>query len=216
MSYDEPEFDTATAAFVSRGYLVLQVNYRGSTSYGRAFCETLRGAWNTVEVEDLLSGVEAAVERGWADPDRLFVTGFSQGGINTAYLLVESDRFAAGAAEHGIYDARAAFGTDDSHRWWELDFGLPWENPDAYDAISTVTDADSIDTPLLLTAGENDWRCPPTQAEQLHVSLRKRGVDSRLVVYPEENHNVGQPEREIHRLDALLSWFERHDPATDG
>ena len=70
-------------------------------------------------------------------------------------------------------------------------------------------------SPLLVTAGEEDWRCPPTQAEQLYVSVSKRGVPAKLVVYQDEHHDVGDPERAVHRLKTLLEWFERHDPTTD-
>ena len=220
MAYDEPGFRLQTSFWTGRGYLVYNVNYRGSTSYGREFCEALRGEWNTVEVEDLLAGTETLVERGWTDPDRLFVGGFSQGGVNTAYVLTRTDRFTAGIAEHGVYDMRSAFGTDDSHKWFEHDFGLPWDEPEAYEAASSITDVDRIDTPLLLTAGEEDWRCPPTQSEQLYRSLRKRGVESKLVVYPGEHHNVGDPDRAIHRLETLGEWVARFDPEreseTDG
>ncbi|MFB6140107.1 MAG: prolyl oligopeptidase family serine peptidase [Halosimplex sp.] len=216
MAYDQPDFRLTTSFWTTRGYLVHRVNYRGSTSYGRAFSEALKGAWNTLEVADLLAGTEDLVERGWADPDRLFVGGFSQGGVNTAYVLTRTDRFAAGLAEHGVYDMRSAFGTDDSHRWIENDFGLPWENPGAYEAASSITDVDDIDTPLLLTAGENDWRCPPTQSEQLYRSLRKRGVESKLVVYPDEHHNVGDPDRAVHRLETLDEWVARFDPGREG
>jgi len=212
MAYDQPEFDFNASFWTSRGYIVYNVNYRGSTSYGRDFCESLKGNWNGPEVQDLLAGTEDLVDRGWADPDRLFVGGFSQGGVNTAYVLTRTDRFAAGLAEHGVYDMRSAFGTDDSHKWFENDFGLPWENPEAYEAASSITDVADIDTPLLLTAGEHDWRCPPTQSEQLYRALKKRGVESKLVVYPDEHHNVGDPDRAIHRLETLDDWVARFDP----
>jgi dipeptidyl aminopeptidase/acylaminoacyl peptidase len=216
--YDEPQFDLDTAFWTTRGYVVFRPNYHGSTSYGRAFCERLGGAWNDVEVADLLAGTDELLARGWVDPDRLFVTGFSYGGRATAYVLAESDRFAAGVAEHGSYDMRASFGTDDSHEWLENEFGLPWENPDAYDDASAITDVDDIDTPLLLTAGEDDLRTPPSQSEQLYVSLRKRGVPSKLVVYPDTHHvhyYIADPDRAVHRLETLSAWFERFDPADD-
>ncbi|WP_123537973.1 S9 family peptidase [Halosimplex salinum] len=213
--YDGPHFDFDTAYWTTRGYVVFKVNYHGSTSYGRAFCERLSGSWGDVEVEDVLAGTDELVERGWVDPDRLFVTGFSFGGRSTANVLTETDRFAAGVAEHGAYDLRSSFGTDDSHRWTENEFGLPWENPEAYDAASSITDVGDIDTPLLLTAGEEDWRCPPTQSEQLHVSLKKRGVESKLVVYPDTHHvhyYVAAPGRATHRLTTLAEWYARFDP----
>jgi dipeptidyl aminopeptidase/acylaminoacyl peptidase len=215
MSYDAPGFGFGETVYTSRGYLVVEVNYRGSTSYGRDFCEYLKGNWNTMDVADLQAGVDEVVERGWADPDRLFCTGFSQGGVNTGYLVTETDRFAAAAAEHGIYDLRSSFGTDDSHNWFEADFGLPWEEPEAYDRASSITDVDQVDTPLLLAAGEQDWRCPPTQSEQFYVALRKQGVPARLVVYPDEHHDVGDPDRAIHRLEEISGWFERFDPASE-
>mgnify|MGYP000483559365 CR=1 FL=1 len=214
--YDEPQFDFDTAYWTTRGYVVCKVNYHGSTSYGRAFSERLGGDWNGVEVTDLLAGTDELVDRGWVDPDRLFVTGFSYGGRATAYVLTETDRFAAGVAEHGSYDLRAAFGTDDCHRKWEQEFGLPWENPEAYESASSITDVDDIDTPLMLTAGEEDSRCRASQAEQFYVSLRKAGVESKLVVYQNTNHvhyYVAQPDRAIHRLETMEAWFERFDPA---
>jgi dipeptidyl aminopeptidase/acylaminoacyl peptidase len=215
MAYDSPGFSFQDSYFTSRGYIVCKVNYHGSTSYGRDFCESLRGDWNSLEVEDLLAGVDELVDRGWADPDRLFPTGFSQGGVNTAYLVTADDRWAAAAAEHGVYDLRSSFGTDDSQNWLEADFGLPWENPEAYDESSSITDVDNVETPLLVTAGENDWRCPPTQAEQLYVSVRKQGVDAKLVIYPGEHHNIGDPDRAIHRLETLDGWFATYDPERD-
>jgi len=215
MFYDAPRWTFKDVFWTTRGYAVWKVNYRGSSSYGRDFCETLRGRWNSVEVDDLLAGTDAAVERGFADPDRLFVTGLSQGGINTAYLITRTDRFAA-APEHGVYDLRSAFGTDDSHNRLEADFGFPWENPEAYESASSIDDVGEIDTPTLVTAGENDWRCPPTQAEQFYVSLRKQGVDAKLVIYQNEHHDVGDPDRAVHRLEELESWFRQHDPTVDG
>ncbi|WP_435181971.1 prolyl oligopeptidase family serine peptidase [Halorussus sp. AFM4] len=212
ISYDAPTFSFDFSYWTGRGYVVVRTNYRGSSSYGREFSEQIRGEWGPRETADVLAAVDAAVERGWADPDRCFATGFSYGGITTGYLVAASDRFAAAAAEHGVYDFRSAFGTDDSHLWWENDFGLPWENPENYDAASSITDVGEIDTPLLVTAGGEDWRCPPSQSEQLYVSVKKRGVPARLVVYPDEHHAIGDPDRAIHRLEELTDWFERHDP----
>jgi dipeptidyl aminopeptidase/acylaminoacyl peptidase len=212
ISYDAPTFSFDFSYWTGRGHVVLRTNYRGSSSYGREFSEQIRGEWGPRETEDVLAGVEELVARDWADPDRLFATGFSYGGITTGYLVAETDRFAAAAAEHGVYDFRSAFGTDDSHVWWENDFGLPWENEGAYDAASSILDVGSVETPLLVTPGGEDWRCPPSQSEQLYVSVKKQDVPARLVVYSDEHHNIGDPDRAIHRLRELTEWFERHDP----
>ena len=89
------------------------------------------------------------------------------------------------------------------------------ENPEAIDASSAITGAGNIETPLLVAAGGNDWRCPSGQSEQLYVAARKQGVDARLVLYEDEHHNIGTPDRAIHRLEELTAWYARHDPAVD-
>jgi len=215
ISYDAPEFSFEYAAWTSRGYVVFCPNYRGGSSYGRAFAETLHGEWGTVEVTDVVAGVEDLVERGWADPDRVFGRGFSYGGIAQGHLVAQTDLFAAAAPEHGIYDVRAEFGTGDAHVWQSREFGLPWENPGAYDAASSITDVGNVDTPLLVTAGGEDWRCPPSQSEQLYVSVKKQGVPAKLVVYPDEHHDIGDPDRAIHRLEQLEDWYATHDPGRE-
>ncbi|WP_158059077.1 S9 family peptidase [Halorussus halophilus] len=210
VSYDAPTFDFEYSYFTGQGYAVLRVNYRGSSSYGQQFSECIRGEWGSHEPADVLAGVEELVERGWADPERLYATGFSYGGITTGYLVTQTDRFAAAAAEHGVYDFRSAFGTDDSHVWWENDYGVPWENPEAYDESSSITDLGDLSTPLLVTAGGEDWRCPPSQSEQLYVGAKKQDVPARLVVYPAEHHNIGDPDRAVHRLEQIAEWFETY------
>lgn len=216
MSYDEPVFSFGHAALTSRGYLVFRPNYRGGTSRGREFTAELTGEWGTAEVDDIAAGVESLADRGWVDPDRVFGHGFSYGGIAQGFLVTqEPELFTAAAPEHGIYDIRSAFGTDDTYIWMEAEFGLPWENPEAFDASSAILDAGDIETPLLVMAGGEDWRCPPSQSEQLYVAARKQGVDAELVVYPDEHHNIGDPDRAIHRLEKILGWYETHDPAVE-
>jgi dipeptidyl aminopeptidase/acylaminoacyl peptidase len=216
MSYDEPVFSFGHAALTSRGYLVFRPNYRGGTSRGREFTAELTGKWGTAEVDDIAAGVESLADRGWVDPDRVFGHGFSYGGIAQGFLVTqEPDLFTAAAPEHGIYDLRSAFGTDDTHVWLEAEFGLPWENPEAYDSSTAVLDAGNIETPLLVMAGGEDWRCPSSQSEQLYVAARKQGIDAELVVYPDEHHNIGDPDRAVHRVEKILDWYETHDPAVE-
>ena len=219
ISYDEPVFSFDHAALTSRGYVIFRPNYRGGTSRGRAFAEELRGQWGTAEVEDITAGVHELADRGWADPDRVFGYGFSYGGIAQGYLVTrQPDLLTAAVPEHGIYDPRSCFGTGDFLLWYEAEFGLPWEEPERYDALSAMADVGNLETPLLVMAGGQDWRCPPTQSEQLYTAAKKQGVDAKLVVYPDEHHNIGDPDRAIHRLEEILTWYEKHDPAveTDG
>ncbi|MFB6254953.1 MAG: prolyl oligopeptidase family serine peptidase [Halobacteriaceae archaeon] len=215
MGYDSPGYSFNTHFWTNQGYIVLGVNYRGSVSYGQAFCESLRGSRGELETDDIVSGIEYLCDKGWVDSDRLFVTGFSYGGITTAHIVTKYDIFTAAAAEHGIYDFYSNFGTDDLHNWHEDEFGLPWENIDRYREISSITNVGEINTPLLITAGDEDWRCPPTQAEQLYVSVKKQGIDSKLIIYQNEHHNIGTPDRAIHRLKNLQQWFENYDPGLE-
>jgi dipeptidyl aminopeptidase/acylaminoacyl peptidase len=214
VSYDLPEFSFEYAMWTSRGYVVVCPNYRGGASYGREFARELYGRWGTVEVDDVVACVESLCARGWADPARVFGRGFSYGGIAQGYLVTRTDLLAAAAPEHGIYDLRGEFGTSDSHLFVEAEFGLPWEDPEAFDAASSITEVDEVETPLLVMAGSEDWRCPPAQSEQLYVSVKKRGIPSRLVMY-DDHHNVQDPERAVHRLDQLVDWYERHDPVRE-
>ena len=215
MSYDDPTYAFHFAYLISRGYVIVKPNYRGSTSYGSEFAETLRGRWGTADVEDTLAVVEDLVARDWIETDRLFATGFSYGGILTGFLITRTDRFTAAAAEHGIYDLKSEFGTSDSHVWLGEEFGLPWEDHERYREVSSISDIGNVETATLVTAGSEDWRCPPTQSEQLYVSLRKQGIPAKLVIYPGENHDISTPERAIHRLETLVDWFELHDPTVE-
>ncbi|AUW92813.1 hypothetical protein BXT84_01630 [Sulfobacillus thermotolerans] len=210
MSYDAPEFEFDSQYWAGRGFVVLQVNYRGSTSYGEAFCQAIQGVWGPKEHDDVMCGVDYVVEQGWVDPNRLYCTGFSMGGIMTTWAVGHTNRFRAAVTEHGLFDYRSAFGTDDCHLWWQDDMGVPWQNPQQYYDSSPASALTAIKTPLLITAGEWDWRCPLSQAEQLYVALKKRGVPTELVIYPKEHHEAdSQPARAIDRLARIDRWFAR-------
>ncbi len=210
MSYDSVGFRFDEQYWSGRGYAVLMVNYRGSLSYGEKFCQSIRGDWGPREHEDVMGGVDELIRRGWGDPERLFCTGFSQGGIMTNWAVGHTDRFRAAVSEHGMWDYVAAYGTDDCHLWWQDDLGVPWQNPDQYRRISPASGVANIRTPLLITAGEVDWRCPLNQAEQLYLALKKRGVPTELVIYQGEHHAITRPRRAIDRLRRVCGWLARY------
>ncbi len=210
MTYDEPRFEFTTQFLAGQGYAVLMVNYRGSISYGEEFCRCIKGDWGPRENDDIMSGVDTIVKRGWADPQRLFCTGFSQGGIMTNWAIGQSNRFCAAVSEHGMWDYVSAFGTDDCHVWWNDDLGMPWHNRAQYYRMSPASAVEAIETPVLITAGEDDWRCPLSQAEQMYVALKKRNIPTELVVYQEEGHAISRPRRAIDRLIRMCRWFERY------
>lgn len=207
MWYDTAQFEFDTQYWANRGYLVLMVNYRGSISYGEKFCQSIQSDWGPREHDDVMCGVDYLVERDWVDPDRLYCTGFSQGGIMTNWAIGHTDRFRAAVSEHGMWDYSSAFGTDDCHLWWQDDIGVPWQNPETYYRMSPLNGLASISTPLLITAGEHDWRCPLNQAEELYMALKKRGVPTQLIIYPGEHHGISRPARAIDRLERIDRWL---------
>lgn len=210
MWYDTPQFEFDTQYWANRGYLVLLANYRGSISYGEDFCQSIQGDWGPREHDDVMSGVDYLVSQGWTEEGQLFCTGFSQGGIMTNWAVGHTDRFKAAVSEHGMWDYISAFGTDDCHLWWQDDLGVPWQNPETYYRISPMSGLANIRTPLLISAGEHDWRCPLNQAEELYVALKKRGVPTELVIYPGEHHAITRPTRAIDRLQRIDDWLARY------
>ncbi len=209
-AYDSPGLRFDRQYWAGQGYVVVMVNYRGSISYGEAFCRAIQGDWGPREHSDVMAAVDAVLARGWADPGRLFCTGFSQGGIMTNWAVGHTDRFRAAVSEHGMWDYRAAFGTDDFHLWWQDDLGVPWQNEAGYLRISPASGVAAVRTPLLLTAGEHDWRCPLDQAELLYMTLKKRGVPCELVVYQGEHHAISRPARALDRLRRIADWLARY------
>lgn len=210
MWYDSPAFQFDEQYWAGQGYALLMVNYRGSMSYGEDFCRAIQGDWGPREHNDVMSGVQAVIDRGWADPERLYCTGFSQGGIMTNWAVGHTDVFRAAASEHGMWDYVSAYGTDDCHLWWQDDLGVPWQNEDGYRRISPAVGAAAIETPLLITAGEVDWRCPLNQAEQLYLTLKKRGIPTQLVIYQGERHAINRPKRAIDRIARISRWLARY------
>lgn len=210
MSYDTPAFHFLRQYWAGMGYMVLMVDYHGSISYGENFCESIRGNWGPTEHGDIEAGVDHLVARGWADPNRLFVTGFSQGGIMTNWAVGHTDRFRAAASEHGMWNYLISYGTDDCHLWWQDDLGVPWQNAETYAKISPASGLVNIKTPTLIMAGEHDWRCPLTESEQMYVGLQKRGVPTELVVYQGEWHSVSKPRRMIDRIRRICGWFAQY------
>jgi dipeptidyl aminopeptidase/acylaminoacyl peptidase len=215
MSFDAPGFDFDAQYWAALGYVVLQVNYRGSISYGEDFCRSIQGRWGPMEHDDVMCGIDELIRLDYVDPDRLYCTGFSQGGIMTNWAVGHTDRFRAAVTEHGMWNYVSAFGTDDCHLWWQDDLGVPWQNPEGYYRISPMSGVANIRTPLLITAGAEDWRCPLDQAEQLYLALKKRGVDTALVVYPGEHHAITRPSRAVDRLSRIVAWLARYGGPAD-
>jgi dipeptidyl aminopeptidase/acylaminoacyl peptidase len=199
-----------------RGFGVVYANPRGSKGYGEAFTARIFADWGDQDAADCLAMVDAAVRQPWVDHSRVGVTGGSYGGFMTAWLVGHTERFRAAVAQRGCYNLESMYGTSDiGPRFLDYVMGGPvYERRELYRERSPLTYASAMRTPLLLMHSEADLRCPIEQAEQLFVQLRRIGkVDTDLIRFPEESHNLsrsGRPDRRVERLQRIVGWFEKY------
>lgn len=201
--------DAKTAFFTSRGIGVLDVNYGGSTGYGRAYRERLRGQWGVVDVDDVASAASGLAAQGLADPARIAIEGGSAGGWTVLGALVNTDVFSAGISRYGVGDARAlAVETHDFESRY-LD-GLIGPLPEAealYLERSPLSHAERIRVPVLLLQGSDDRVVPPAQSEAIRDALATRGIPHAYVLYEGEGHGFRRAQTIVHSLEAELAFL---------
>jgi len=209
-SQDDWGWGSRRQLFAAHGYLVVQPNYRGSHGYGQDFALGLWQDWGGPERVDSIAAVDHAIDRGWADPDRLGVGGWSYGGITTNAIITHTGRFKA--AVSGASDALyvAAYGHDQYQRWYEQELGLPWENRELWERVSTYNRVEQITTPTLWIGGEKDWNVPIQQSEMMYQAMRRLGRETLLVVYPGQAHGGFPPAYDSDVLRRFLGWFGRY------
>ncbi len=156
--------------------------------------------------------LDTLVARGWADPKNLFLMGNSYGGIATDWIITQTSRFKAAASSSGVADYTASFGVDDDHIEWMADMGgAPWQVPERYRAQSAMTYIDRVKTPTIFLHGDDDHICPVGESERMYLALRLLGVDSKLVIFPGENHNFdARASSYPTRSRMILDWFDEH------
>jgi dipeptidyl aminopeptidase/acylaminoacyl peptidase len=203
-----PEFSLAIQYWTSRGFAVLDVNYRGSTGYGRAYRDALKAQWGVADVEDCASGARFLAAQGLVDPDRLVIRGGSAGGYTTLCALAFTDSFRAGASHYGIGDLRAL--ARDTHkfesRYLDALVGPLPEAEAVYEARSPLLHAGRITCPVIFLQGLEDKVVPPNQAEAMVAALRANGVPVAYLAFPGEQHGFRQAPNIIRALEAEL-WF---------
>jgi dipeptidyl aminopeptidase/acylaminoacyl peptidase len=205
-------FNFESQLFAANGYLVVRTNPRGSSGYGQDFSAALWADWGTPDFQDVMAGVDYTIAQGWADPDRLGVGGWSYGGILTNYVITQTNRFqgAVTGASEVLYIAN--YGHDHYQRQWEAELGLPWEgdNREQWERISPFNRVEHIETPTLIMGGEDDWNVPIQNSEQLYQALRRRGVETQLVVYPGQSHGIRVPSYQVDRYERYLAWYDEY------
>ena len=209
-----PHFSTDYQLYAAAGYAVLYTNPRGSTGYGQAFADGIEKTYPDSNTADLLAALDAAVASGISDPNNLFVTGGSGGGILTAWLIGKTDRFKAAASQKPVINWTSMALTSDGIQFFGPYWmgALPWENYQSYWARSPLSLMANVKTPTLVVVGAEDYRTPVSEAEQLYSALKLRGVPTMLVKVPNASHGgiAARPSQSAAKAAAIIAWFDKY------
>jgi dipeptidyl aminopeptidase/acylaminoacyl peptidase len=208
-----PNFTAEIQLFAAAGYVVLYANPRGSTSYGEEFANLIHHAYPGNDYDDLMSGVDAVLAEGYVDPEHLFVTGGSGGGVLTAWIIGRTDRFRAAVVAKPVINWTSFALTADFytffHRYWFP--GPPWEVQQEYWRRSPLSLVGNVTTPTMLLTGEADYRTPMAETEQYYQALKLRKVDAMMVRVPDVPHGiVDRPSNLIAKAQNIIAWFDRY------
>ena len=206
-------FDVEKQVMAARGYVVLYTNPRGSTSYGGEFGNLIHHAYPGDDFYDLDSGVNAVIERGYVDPDQLFVTGGSGGGVLSTWTIGRTNRYKAAAVLYPVINWYSFAVTSDIpvtvNKYWFPTY--PWEDPEGYMRRSTISLVGNVTTPTMIMTGSEDWRTPMSETEQYYQALKLRGIESVLVQIPEEPHGLRRrPSHFMQKIMYIVGWFDRY------
>jgi len=209
-----PVFSTDDQLYASAGYAVLYTNPRGSTSYGEEFANLIHHDYPNHDYDDLMSAVDAAIAQGHVDPDNLFVTGGSGGGVLTAWIVGKTNRFKAAATQKPVINWASTTLTTDMYtympKYWFAK--MPWEDPEGYWKRSPLSLVGAVTTPTLVVVGEKDYRTPVSDSEQYYQALQLRGIPTALVKVPGASHGgiAARPSQSAAKASAILAWFEKY------
>jgi len=207
------DFSVELQLYAAAGYVVLYTNPRGSTSYGTPFTDKIYKAYPGNDYDDLMSGVDTVISKGYIDEDQLFVTGGSGGGVLTTWIVGKNQRFTAGVAAKPVINWYSHTLTADiGSFFWKINFEkLPWEAPMEYHRLSPISLIGNVKTPVMLLTGERDYRTPMSESEQYYQALKIQGVDTMLVRIPEASHSITRrPANLLRKAAYVLGWFERY------
>jgi dipeptidyl aminopeptidase/acylaminoacyl peptidase len=196
--------------WASRGYTVILPNPRGSTGFGQGYTDAVRNDWGGAPYQDIMALTDAAIASGEADEARMCAAGASYGGYMVNWINGQTDRFKCLVTHAGNFDLEAAY-YDTEELWfpeWEL--GRPFESPGAFTRWSPSRFVARWKTPTLVTHGELDYRVAVTQGMSAFTALQRRGVESRLVVFPDENHWILKPRNSRRFHQEVFGWIDRH------
>ena len=203
-------FNETAQLFAANGYAVIMPNPRGSTGYGEEFAHGTVAAWGKNDYEDVMAAIDHGIEIGLVDPARIGVGGWSYGGILTNYVITQTTRFQAAISGASLGLVTSNYGHDQYQLMYELEFGLPWENPELWAELSPFNQVERISTPTLWMGGEEDWNVPINNSEQMYIAMKRLGQETQLVVYPDEHHGIRRPSFQRDRFERWIAWFDRY------
>lgn len=210
-------YGTYVHIYAANGYAVFQPNYRGSSNYGEKFKMEIAGDYFRQGYEDIMSGVDYLIAQGIADPDRLGMMGWSAGGHWSNWTLVSTDRFKAISSGAGAVNWISMYAQTDVQVPREFYFkGTPYTNWDHYVAVSPLRYITRAKTPTLIHVGSDDPRVPRPQSEELHMALKKLGVPTEFIVYPNMPHGLTEPRYQMVKMVAEFNWFEKWIKGKEG
>lgn len=198
-----------TQVMAAAGYIVVSVNFHGSSSFGDTFTRSIRGAWGDKPARDIEAATDHMLSLGYIDPDRMAVAGGSYGGYLVSWLTTETDRYAASICHAGVTDLLGQWASDHTAGREHAVGGVPWEDMDAVQRWSPMAHTHEIVTPTLVIHGELDYRVVITQGLVLYGTLKAKGVPARLVYYPNEGHWIENRDNALHWWAEFLGWLDR-------
>ncbi len=207
-----PHFAAEIQLYAAAGYVVFYPNPRGSTSYGEAFGNLLYNNYPGEDYNDVMDGLDVAIAKGIADPEQLYVTGGSAGGIMTAWIIGKNDRFKAAVVAKPVMNwISKTLVADNYYGYANSRYpGQPWENFEGYWNFSPLSLVGNVETPTMVMVGMNDLRTPPSEAKQLYHALKLRKIETVLVEIPEASHGIAaRPSNLITKVAHTLAWFEK-------
>jgi dipeptidyl aminopeptidase/acylaminoacyl peptidase len=204
------EFSIEARLYAAAGYAVLAINPRGSSGRGFDFSRAIYADWGNLDAQDISSGITHAIDSGIADPRRVGVVGWSYGGILTDYMIASDARIRAAISGAGVANVLATFGVDQYVREYVYELGTPWENFETWRKLAyPFLHPERITAPTLFQCAADDDNVPCVGAEQMYQTLKVRGVPTKLIVYPEQNHMLDVPSYLVHRMRNNIEWFGR-------
>ena len=214
-----PQFSSEVQAYAGKGYVVVYVNPRGSTSYGEGFANTIHQNYPSNDYDDLMDAVDQVIGQGYIDEDQLYVTGGSGGGVLTAWIIGKTNRFRAAVVAKPVINWTSFVLTADFSplfaKYWFGD--MPWNDQADYWARSPLSLVGNVETPTMLLTGEVDYRTPMSETEQYYQALKLRKIESVMVRIPGASHGIAaKPSNLIQKIGNIVAWFDNHKPEGGG